>query len=254
MDLRLGWLDSDRHARWAYPNGWESSSGGADGLEGPSLRGTFVLPPLFDAMTLLLAWPEIGFPETSIELVLPDAATVARASVSIWDAALPVSRKPSWSHQVTAGLDTVLIAEERGTAMAQPRTLFRSPDAALALTRLATYENALQATIIGVVRGTVADQLGRRRHPPTGSSDEDMVAFSERSKPILGLVQDDILIIAAQGGSAATGGPGIYETETRYELPRPADNQPLQLVVGWPLAGLDIVEVSLALDMGDPLR
>ena len=253
MELRLGWLDSDRHARWEYPHGSESSSGGADG-EGPSLRATFVLPPLFEAMTLLLAWPEIGFPEASIELALPDAVTVESASVAIWDAALPESRKPSWARQVAADLDTVPIAEESGTVIAQLRTLHRSAGAALILTRLSAYENVLQATITGVARGTVADRLGRQGFPPIGSSDNDLLAFFGRAKPVFGLVQDNILMTAAPGDGTATGGPGIYETETRFAVPRPVDHQPLQLAVGWPQAGLDIVEIVLPPDIGDPLR
>lgn len=44
-----------------------------------------------------LAWPEIGFPQTSIELPLPVAVTVERDSLSIWDAALSESREPSWA-------------------------------------------------------------------------------------------------------------------------------------------------------------
>lgn len=143
MELRLGWLDSHHHARWEYPHSSESSSGGAEGQEGPSLRATFVLPPLSEAMTLLLAWPEIGFPETSIELPLPDAATVERASISIWDADLPESGIPSWSQQVTAGLDTVPSTEEvSGTVITQPRTLHRSEDAALVLTWLSATRRA----------------------------------------------------------------------------------------------------------------
>lgn len=254
MELRLGWLDSDRHARWAYPDGSESSSdGSAEDESGPSLRATFTLPPLFKAMTLLLAWPEIGFPETSIELTLPDAVTVERASVSIWDADLPKSRIPSWARHVTAELDTVPIAEESGTVIAQPQTLHRSADSALVLTRLSAYSNVLQATVTGVARGTIADQLRHRRFPPIGSSDNDVLAFFGRARPVFGLVQDNILMTAAPGGTA-TGGPGIYETETRFAVPRPADHQPLHFAVGWPQAGLDIVEIFLAPDISDPLR
>jgi len=45
MELPLGWLDSDRHARWEYPHSSQSSSGGsADDGPGPSLRATFMLP------------------------------------------------------------------------------------------------------------------------------------------------------------------------------------------------------------------
>ncbi len=255
MELRLGWLDSYRHARWEYPHSSESSSGGParDG-PGPSLRATFVLPPLFEAMTLLLAWPEIGFPEISIELALPDAVTVERASLSIWDADLPESRIPSWARQVTADLDWVPIAEETGMAIAQPQMLHRSTDAALVLTRLSAYENVLQATVTGVARGAIADQLRRPRFPKIGSPDTDVPAFFGRSTPVFGLVQDDILITSAPGDGTATGGPGIYEAERRFAVPRRADHQPLQLAVGWPQAGLDIVELLLVPEIGDPFR
>ena len=219
LDLRLGWLDSGRHARWAYPHSSESESGGpAEYGPGPSLRATFMLPALFDAMTLLLAWPEIGFPETSIELALPDAVTVARDSISIWDVDLPQSRIPSWASQVTAQLDAVPIGEEIGTAIAQPQTVHRSADAALVLTWLSVYENVLQATVTGVARGAVADRLRRLRLSSVGSLDTDLAAFFGRTRPVFGVVHGDILMTAAPGGTA-TGGPGIYETEARVALP-----------------------------------
>lgn len=255
MELRLGWLDSERHARWEYPHNSESDSGGtAQDGPGPSLRATFLLPPLFEAMTLLLAWPEIGFPETSIELALPDAVTAQRASVSIWDGDLPESRIPSWARQVSSDLDSVPIAEETGSAIAQPRTLHRSRDAALVLTRLSAYENALQATVTAVARGTIADQLRGPRFPRIGSPDTDLPAFFGRAIPIFGLVQDDVLITTAPGDGTATGGPGIYEAETGFAVPRPAGHHPLRLAVGWPQAGLDIVEILLAPDSGDPFH
>lgn len=123
----------------------------------------------------------------------------------------------------------------------------------LVRTRLSAYGNVLQATVTGVARGTIADQLRHRRFPPIGSSDNDLRAFFGRAKPVFGLVQDNILMTAAPGGTS-TGGPGIYETETRFAVPRPADRQPLHVAVGWSQAGLDIVEIVLAPDISDPLR
>ena len=253
MELRLGWLDSDGNARWAYPYSSESDSGGpAEYGPGPSLRATFMLPPLFEAMTLLLAWPEIGFPETSIELALPEMVTVARASISIWDADLPQSRTPSWARQVTAELGAVSVDEESGTAIAQPQTVLRSADAALVLTRLSVYENVLQATLTGVAQGAVEDQLRRLRFSSTGTA-ADLAAFFGRTKPVFGVVHGDILMTAAPGGTASEGS-GTYETETRVELPRPGDHSPLQLAVGWPEAGLNTVEIVLSPDSGGPVR
>lgn len=252
----MGWLDSDRHVRWEYPHSSESSSGGsADDGPSPSLRATFMLPPLFEAMTLLLAWPEIGFPETSIELALPAAGTVEHASVSIWDAELPDPRTPSWARQITADPDSAApIAEETGTAIAQPQTLHRSTDAALVLTRLSAYENVLQATITGVARGTTADRLRHPRFPTIHSPDTDLPAFFGRATPVFGLIEGDVLITAVPGASTATGGLGSYEAETTFAVPRPADHQQLQIAVGWPQAGLDTAEILLAPDIRDPFR
>jgi hypothetical protein len=48
---------------------------------------------LFERTALVLAWPEIGFPETVVELPLPDRATVERGTVSVWEA--PVEAEPA---------------------------------------------------------------------------------------------------------------------------------------------------------------
>jgi hypothetical protein len=55
-------------------------------------RTTLRLPPLFDRVSVVVAWPEIGFPETVVDVPLLDRATVGRADVSIWDA--PVDTGP----------------------------------------------------------------------------------------------------------------------------------------------------------------
>ncbi|AZI57932.1 hypothetical protein EH165_07045 [Nakamurella antarctica] len=80
-----------------------------------------------------------------------------------------------------------------------------------------------------------------------------MHAFSDRQQPVFGLVHDSVLMIAAPSGGTATGGQGTYESETTFEFPRPADHRPLQLAVGWPMAGLDIVEIVLVPDILDSL-
>jgi hypothetical protein len=38
---------------------------------------------MFDEMRLVLAWPEIGFPETVVRIPLPDRASVERGTVSV---------------------------------------------------------------------------------------------------------------------------------------------------------------------------
>ncbi len=113
----------------------------------------------------------------------------------------------------------------RRSAQRSPsRRLFhRSADAALVLTRLSVYKNVLQATVTGVARGAAADRLERLRLSSVGSPDTDLAALFGRTRPVFGVVHDDILMTAAPGGTA-TGGPGIYETEARVALPRPADH------------------------------
>lgn len=253
MDLRLGWLDALGVPHWTYPQSSQSDSGSADDGSGPTLRATYVLPPLFDSMTLLLAWPEIGSPETSLELDLPDAETVEQASVSIWDADLPTPPAPSWTRQVPAAINAgAPIAEETGAAIATPQLLHRSKHAALVLTWLSDYENVVQATVTSVARGTSADHLHRAPFPTTSSQDADIRASFGRATPTLGLVEDHVhvLITAVPGDRTTTGGPGIYEAVTTFTLPRLPANESLRLAVGWPQAGLDTVEVLLTRDIG----
>src|SRR4051812_26400889 len=76
MDLRLAGLDENGRAHWSYPTQSSSESGVRF-----HLRALFRLPPVFDAGSFVLAWPEIGFPETVVRLPLPDRETVERGTV-----------------------------------------------------------------------------------------------------------------------------------------------------------------------------
>jgi len=67
MDLRAGWLDDDGRPHWEYGSRSSSSGDAAGGGRGPSLRTVLALPPLFDRVSMVLAWPEIGFPETVVD-------------------------------------------------------------------------------------------------------------------------------------------------------------------------------------------
>jgi hypothetical protein len=62
-DLRVGWLDRDGRAHWEYGSLSSSSGDHFEGVNGPSLRTVLRFPPMFDNMSIVLAWPEIGFPE-----------------------------------------------------------------------------------------------------------------------------------------------------------------------------------------------
>lgn len=67
MDLRFAHLDEHGRARWSYPKRMSSHAGASDGQ---SLRVLYQLPPVFDTGSFVLAWPEIGFPETVVHLSL----------------------------------------------------------------------------------------------------------------------------------------------------------------------------------------
>jgi hypothetical protein len=71
IDLRVGWLDADGRAHWECDSS-ESSGGSAGAVHGPLTRTRLRLPPLFDRVSVVLAWPEIGFPETIVDPPLPD--------------------------------------------------------------------------------------------------------------------------------------------------------------------------------------
>lgn len=252
MELRLGWLDSGGRAQWAYPQSSMGDSGGSAGeAPGPRLRATFELPPLFGSMTLLLAWPEIGFPETSIELALPDARTVELASVSIWDADLLAPRTPSWTRQVLAApsLDGA-VAEETCTAIASPRTLLRSKDAVLVLSWLSAGDTVLRATVTGVVNGPIAERLWRAQASPPSDHQGERDSFLGRTHPVFGIVQDGTLLVADPVAGYASGGSRLYEAENSFLLPRPAGRQPLVFAVGWSQAGLSMAQILVADERG----
>ena len=84
MDLRVARLDADDRPQWMYGD-TETGRGHASG-GGTVVRTRLRLPPTFDAVRLVLAWPEIGFPEAVVTLALPDREAVARASTSVWTA------------------------------------------------------------------------------------------------------------------------------------------------------------------------
>src|SRR6266487_423928 len=121
IDLRVGWLDHYGRAHWEFGSG--SSSGGDhfEGTNGPSLRTVLRFPPLFDHASVVLAWPEIGFPETVVELSLPDRATVERNTVSIWDAPLGVRRAPSSLNHRIGAFPLEELAIEAGRIVAMPQ-------------------------------------------------------------------------------------------------------------------------------------
>ncbi|MFG2040374.1 hypothetical protein [Dactylosporangium sp. NPDC048998] len=239
IDLRVGWLDHDGHAHWEFGS-WSSSSGDHfEGRNGPSLHTVLRFPPLFDHVSVVLAWPEIGFAETVVELSLPDRATVERNTVSIWDAPLDVRRPPSSLRHRIAAVPTEALAVEAGRIVAMPQVLSRRDDAAVVLTRLTSVGDALSMEILSVADGEraravnaiadVAEQM--RAHGPGAS---------------VAVVHDRDAAWVRPGGGSAYGGSRVFRSTIEFTLSR-LDGDILALIVAWPAAGLPDVYVEIPL-------
>jgi hypothetical protein len=238
VDLRVGWLDRDGRAHWEFGS-WSSSSGDHfEGVKGPSLRTIVGFPPVFDHVSVVLAWPEIGFPETVVDLPLPDRATVERGTVSIWDAPLEASRPPgALRHRVGAfPLDEPAV--EAGRIVAMPRVLSRSGDAAVVLTRLSAVDETLSMEILSVAKGeraqvVAADALPPARQPP------------DPGASIAVLHDRDAVWVRPHTGESS-GGDREFRSTAEYASSLP-DGGVLNLMVAWPAAGLPDVCVDIPL-------
>lgn len=156
--LRVGWLEAPGRARWAHPTATVADSGDpAGGLDGPTAQLTYVLPPLFGGVELVMAWPEIGFAEQVVPMTLPDQAAVERASVSVWDAVTLSGSPPSWTSDLPVEGGRARYRPEEGLALVDPRVLWRSADALIVLTRLSSYDQVWQVELVGYARNTRAD-------------------------------------------------------------------------------------------------
>lgn len=229
-NLRLAWLDQTGRAHWEYSSTSSSSSGDDHtGSDGPSWRSTYVLPPMYDQLSLVLAWPEIDFEETPITIPLPDRATVERATTSIWRApvdALPVT-EPLTDHR-TAHHAPVPI--ETGTVIAAAQVLHRGDHAVVALTRLTAIGSALSIELLGVATGPLADTLTARAPEWIGPS----LAVTKGN---------DAFWIPLQEGTS-TGGEQRFATVQELTTHRP-DGDTLDLIVAWPQAGLPNARVRI---------
>ena len=241
LDLRFGWLDAAGGARWSYPSRSNSDSGApVRGEGGPSLRAQHLLPPLFDAASFILAWPEIGFPETVVRLALPDRATVDRNTVSIWDAPPPaVVPVDAGIAYLNDAVPAAPVEPETGRAAASPRLLHRGEHAAVVLTRLTAVGPFLSMEVRSVARGDVGARVA-----------ESAFASPESTVPEL-WPGASIAVLDGAGArrlrpdeAAATGRADAFEDTSEYAFDRP-DGDRLDLVVGWPAAALPDVRVSV---------
>lgn len=234
-DLRLGWLDETGRAHWEYPvslSGWSGDH--YEGFTGPSWRLGYDLPPLFDEVSIVLAWPEIGFGESVITIALPDQATVERATTSIWEAPFEVLPVPELSYRTADHHDQM--HPETGTIVATPRVLHRDDHAAVALTRVTAVGPALSLELLGVVTGRRAEGLtgvpGRGWRP---------------ALPSLAVILGHDAIWIPRGDSSASGGDDRFTSTQELTFDHPARGF-LELLVSWPDVELPDARVRVSLD------
>lgn len=250
IDLRVGRLDDDGHAHWEFATTYSASGGDHFlGTSGPTSRAVFRFPPAFDQMSLVLAWPEIGFPETVVTMPLPGRTTVERATASIWQAPLDVRPVPEGlTHHADRYHDSPFI--EAGTNVAPPRVLHRHDHrAAVVLTRLTAVNSMLSLELLSIAKNDLINArtfLSQRR--TCGPLDDPAVIRTRGPGASVAVVQGQEALWIRPGDSASFGG-GRGETflcRREFSLNRPDDDL-LDLIVAWPLAGLDDVRVRIPL-------
>ncbi|MFD9732830.1 hypothetical protein [Umezawaea sp. NPDC059074] len=235
--LRFGWLDGDGGVRWQY-----ASSGLSMTLAEWSYRRfhyLYVLPPLFDEVTLVLAWPEIGFPTTPVVLPLPGRAEVERDDSPLWAPGIGLPDTEERDRLLAEPLpDEVLI--ETGTVVAAPVVLHGSAEAVVVLSRVTAVGALLALEVHTFARGAAeAAVRALDLASPDGTRGFDHYG--------------DLAVVAVISGSTARwlrpcGGvvfvktPG-FSSYAEHFVPRP--DGPLDLLVSWPVVGLSEVRVRV---------
>ncbi|WP_447007717.1 hypothetical protein ACRAKI_15130 [Saccharothrix isguenensis] len=252
IDLRLGLLDEAGLAHWRHPDSPATNSGDhAGGESGPTYRSLFRLPPAFGEVTLVFAWPEIGFPESVVTVPLPDRATVERATTSIWEA--PVAAEPTaetFDHQVASWPRGAAI--ESGTTAALPRVLHRDGRAAVVLNRLvAVGPDLLAGGLSSIAEGDVARTIagsafGPSRRSSRGLGEAARIRADGPGGSLAVIRGGRALWLRAQSGSFS-GGDGIVSGTQDFIIERPEDDV-LDLLVTWPLAGLPDARARIPLE------
>ncbi|ANZ40882.1 hypothetical protein BBK82_37765 [Lentzea guizhouensis] len=247
LDLRVARLDETGHAHWEFAISGSSGSGDHfGGTSGPSHRALFRFPPTFDEMSLVLAWPEIGFPETVLTVPLPDRTTVEQTTTSIWRAPLDVRPVPEGlTHHVDRGHDPPAI--EAGTIAAPPRVLHRRDHrAAVVLTRLTAVDSLLSLELHCVATGHLADVVNENAFPSAPPVRDPVNIRTRGPGASVAVVRGHEAHWIRHGGGVASGGDQRFSSLRELTVQRPEDDV-LDLVVAWPLAGLDDVRVRIPL-------
>ncbi|NGY63502.1 hypothetical protein G7043_31725 [Lentzea sp. NEAU-D13] len=252
IDLRVGWLDHAGHAHWEFATSSSSSSGDHFlGTSGPTYRAAFRFPPAFDEMSLVLAWPEIGFPETIITMPLPDRATVERATASIWQAPLEVLSVPEGlTHHADRRHDAPAI--EAGTIVAPLRVLHRDDHrVAVVLTRLTAMNSVLSMELLSIAEGDSADAINAHVFTPARRAsralDDPAQIRVAGNGASVAVVRGHEAFWIRPGDGSSSGGDQSFSCLQEFTLDRPHDDL-LDLIVAWPLAGLRDVRVQISLN------
>ncbi|WP_433788514.1 hypothetical protein [Actinoplanes sp. CA-252034] len=235
LDLRVGRLDDDGRAHWQFAVSSSSASGDhSGGVHGPWLRMTVRLPPLFDRLALVLAWPEIGFPETVVELPLPDRATVDRDTVSVWDAPVRSVPPPAGLRYRTGSFPADEPYAETGRIVVPPRVLARSDDAVVVLSRLTEVGDSLSLELACLANAYI---------PPGPSID----TFAGAA---VAVVRDGEATWISAHTAGAGGGVLTFQSTAEYTITRPPGDV-LPLLISWPAADLPDAYVDLPLDYNE---
>jgi hypothetical protein len=243
LNLRVGWLDADGRPHWVYGS-TETGTGPAFG-GGTILRTRLRLPSMSGDVKLVLAWPEIGFPEAVVTLSLPDRDAVVRASASIWTA--PVNHHPVPSATFSGTARPALDVEpEAGLVLTGQRVLHRGDDAVVVLTRLTSVGPALSIEVSCLARGrrggiaTMASMYGiGRRTGPEAPRDRTAGAA-------VAVLEGDQAHWLALASGMTGGGDDVFESRSEYAFER-TDSDVLNLVVGWSATDLPDAHVRLPL-------
>jgi hypothetical protein len=242
IDLRVAWLDADGRPHWVYG---DTETGTAYAFEGTVLRTRLRLPPMFGPARIVLAWPEIGFPEAVVTLPLPGREAVARASAPIWTAPVDIHPLPPATFGATAR-DPLDVDPEAGLVLGGQRVLHRGDDAVVVLTRLTSVGPALSIEVDSLARGrrggvaTMAAIYGPGRRSVRESPRDRSAGAS------VALLRGDAASWLALAGGTTSGGDDAFSGRAEYAFERP-DTDVLDLVVGWPEVGLPDALVRLPL-------
>lgn len=211
MDLRLGWLTGADHADWAFPQQWS---------DGESYEAVYEVPAGGD---LVLAWPELGVPETVVAVQVP----ADLADVPVWDAPVAAGTVPGGlRHAATAAPSYPLLNQvsgELGQAVAGPMVLHRARQSVVVLEHLTVTRYGLQ---FGVLSRDISSSA----------------AWSEGASLALvrGGVAEELVSVA---GTSSAGRDDV-EHQAEYVAPLPAGGT-LDLLVSWPAGGLEPVLVRV---------